>query len=155
MDFKEAVHAYQIRIYALLIVLSGALTYISGDIPWPALQSFAVSLSASLASVAVLFFLINVYTPLRPDRSIVKVVLSNGSRSQELPFELRRSEFTRSELLGIIGMIPMKENGKRFSLKYLNNPDLLTEIHRIRDHRGNSKLTIPCDNEEFGQFEFT
>lgn len=83
----------------------------------------------------------------------IEVVLQNGGRSLRLPIELRRAELTRSEILGRIGMIPMKNPGSRFSIKYLSNSHFLTQINQITDNNTEMILTIPCDNSEIEQFD--
>jgi hypothetical protein len=71
-----------------------------------------------------------------------------------LPIELRRAELTRAEILGRIGMIPMKEKGKRFSLEYLNTSKFLRRINEIIEGHGDSDLVIPCTEEELNQFDY-
>jgi hypothetical protein len=82
----------------------------------------------------------------------IRVVLRYGSESLELPVELRRKEFTRAEVLGRLGMIPMKDKGKRFSLNYLGDQEFLKQLNKIREGEGDSILIIPCNQEEFEQF---
>lgn len=82
----------------------------------------------------------------------ITVTLNNGGSRLELPVELRRAEFSRAEILGRIGMIPMKEKGKRFSLNYLNSPDFLRQINQILAGEKDAILIIPCDESEFTQF---
>jgi hypothetical protein len=83
----------------------------------------------------------------------VDVKLNHGGEELELPIELRRADVTRAEVLGRIGMIPMKEQGRRFSLKYLSNPDFLKQIDQIAEGKGENVLTISCNKEEFNQFD--
>lgn len=84
----------------------------------------------------------------------ISVILQNGARNRlELPVELRRAELTRSEILGRIGMIPLKAKGQRFSLEYINTPDFLRQINQISANDGNSILTIPCNKNEYAQFD--
>jgi len=82
----------------------------------------------------------------------VRIILSYSGDKLELPVELRRGEFTRAEILGRLGMIPMNEKGKRFELRYLNTPEFLRRINEISDGNQESVLTIPCSKEEFSQF---
>jgi hypothetical protein len=83
----------------------------------------------------------------------IKVILCNGMQPLELPIELRRAELTRAEILGRIGMIPMKEKGKRFSLGHLNTSEFLRRINEIIEGNGDSVLVIPCTEEELNQFD--
>ncbi len=83
----------------------------------------------------------------------VKVVLRYGADSLDLPVELRRLELTRAELLGRLGMLPMKIKGSRFSLGYLSTREFLQQINRISESEGDTILIIPCDKDEFEQFD--
>lgn len=83
----------------------------------------------------------------------VTVVLQHGDQRIELPVELTRAELTRAEILGRIGMIPMKARGQRFSLTYLNTPEFLRQINQVAAGAGDDLLTIPCTAAEIAQFE--
>jgi hypothetical protein len=87
----------------------------------------------------------------RQNRKIT-VVLSHGANQLELPVKLRRAELTRAELLGRIGMLPMKKLGERFSLGYLSTPGFLQRINELIESANDSTLTIPCTQDEIEQF---
>ncbi len=91
----------------------------------------------------------------RQNKTIMVTLQHGGKGTLELPVELRRAEFTRSEILGRLGMIPMKTKGSRFSLTYLNTAEFLKQINQIMDGNGDAVLTIPCTEEEFEQFDLT
>jgi hypothetical protein len=82
----------------------------------------------------------------------VKVILRHGGRqSVELPVPIRRAEFSRSEVMGRIGMIPTRD-GKRFSLAYTNTPEFLERIDQILESSAADTLSISCTEQEFEQF---
>jgi hypothetical protein len=83
----------------------------------------------------------------------VTVLLKYGDALHRLPVELRRADLTRAEILGRIGMIPMKQKGERFSLSHLNTPEFLKHINQIVEGTGDADLIIPCTREEFEQFD--
>ena len=83
----------------------------------------------------------------------VKIVLQHGGQSHELPVELRRTELTRSEILGRLGMVPMKVRSKRFSIAYLNTDKFLRRINEIMAGTTDAILEISCTREEFEQFD--
>ena len=83
----------------------------------------------------------------------IMIILQNGADRLELPVELRRAEFTRAEILGRIGMIPMKVKGQRFALGYLNTPEFLRYINQIAATHDDAILTVPCKEDEFAQFD--
>ena len=86
----------------------------------------------------------------------IKVVLNHGSEKIELPIELRRAEFNRAEILGRIGMIPMKyKEQKRFKLEYLHSVQFYQQVTQIMDGMNEGLLTIPCSTEEFHQFDLS
>lgn len=85
----------------------------------------------------------------------VTVNIRHGARQLELPIELRREDLTRAEVLGRIGMIPMREEGKRFSIKHLSTAEFLQQINQIGEGTGDAVLIIPCTEEEFAQFDLS
>ncbi|WLE96850.1 MAG: hypothetical protein QTN59_19500 [Candidatus Electrothrix communis] len=85
----------------------------------------------------------------------ITVTLVHGSKKKELPLEMRRSDFTRPEIFGRIGMLPLKEKGRRFQLSYISTPEFLQQLNRIRENDGEAALVIPCTEEEFSQFDLS
>jgi hypothetical protein len=85
----------------------------------------------------------------------VTVVLQHGADKLPLPIELRRAELTRAEVLGRLGMIPMKQKGQRFALSYVGTAKFLEQINRIAANVGDEELIIPCTREEFEQFDLS
>lgn len=83
----------------------------------------------------------------------ITVTLQYGSKQIKLPMDFRRADLTRAEVLGRLGMIPMKDKGKRFSINYLSSPEFLKQIDMIVEGDGESLLTIPCNETEFHQFD--
>lgn len=84
---------------------------------------------------------------------MVQVTLQHGSQKIELPVQLRRAELSRAEILGRIGMIPMRKQSARFSLAYLNTPEFLKQINQVVEGTVDGVLTIPCTADEFRQFD--
>lgn len=83
----------------------------------------------------------------------VVLVLAHDNRHRELPVALRRIELTRAEVLGRLGMMQMREAGKRFSLRYLSTPEFLQQLNAAQAAKGKFTVEIPCANtEEFEQF---
>ncbi len=83
----------------------------------------------------------------------VTVVLQHGANKLELPVELRRAELTRAEVLGRLGMLPMKNKGVRFALGYVNTPEFFRSVGQVAASSGDAILTIPCSADEFAQFD--
>lgn len=75
----------------------------------------------------------------------------SGARVQ-LPLELVRRDLTRAELLGRIGMLPMREAGKRFSLRSLGSPATMRAINAISGGEG-TELILPATEAEVEQFD--
>ena len=84
----------------------------------------------------------------------VTVVLQCGAKERELPIQLQRAELTRAEVMGILGMLPMKERGKRFSIDSVSTRDFLERINDIITSDGDRRLIIHCQQAEFDQFDF-
>lgn len=87
----------------------------------------------------------------------VKFILTDGNSIYELPF-IRRQEVTRGEIQGRLGTIMMKDKGVRYSIAYTNSLEFYKQLDRIIDgshETDESRLSIECTVEEFGQFDFS
>jgi hypothetical protein len=85
--------------------------------------------------------------------STITVSLQSPTHRFDLPVELRRREFNRAEILGRIGMIPLKDTSKRFVLRNTNTREFLKNVNVIIDGQGDSELVISCTHEELEQFD--
>jgi hypothetical protein len=91
----------------------------------------------------------------------VKIILEHGDNRYELPVPIRRAELSRAELLGRLGMIPVRkkvtndEEQKRFSIEHLNSAEFFVRLDEIILSSGNETLVIPCTTDEFEQFALT
>ena len=88
----------------------------------------------------------------RQQRKITIVLRNGADQIVQLPVTLRRSELTRAEVMGRLGMIPMKEKGARFFIGHLNTLDFLQQLDQIIQSRGDATLVIPCTQDEIDQF---
>lgn len=87
-----------------------------------------------------------------PIRVMLRPTSDHGAKEYILPVELPRGALTRSEVLGLIGMIPMKNKGNRFQVGFFNTKGFSDELSRLRDAEGEFDLVIPCLPEEIEQF---
>lgn len=85
----------------------------------------------------------------------IRIVLSHGDEQFELPMPLLRYELTRQEVLGRIGMIPMKKGQKRFSIRYLNTIEFWEQLTQIWEGQSDGILTIPLKEDELEQFDLS
>ena len=77
---------------------------------------------------------------------------SEGNRTRLLPISLPRRMVSRAEVLGLMGMMPMTESGKRFSIRYLSSIEFLASIEEAQKSSGEYELIIPVSQAEFEQF---
>jgi len=82
----------------------------------------------------------------------VQIRLQSPTKKLELPAELRRKETTRQEVLGRIGMIPMKTAGKRFEIQYTNTQEFFIRLNEVIDGQDDDLIIIICTDKELEQF---
>jgi hypothetical protein len=171
---------YEMLVYLLLIAIAVIFAFIGNGVPAGTINSILINVSSELIAAGFLFFLVNRFLlvdegaesleeirqsleVLRADAERqqrrrdqqVKVLLQNGVRTVELPVALSLAEFSRAEVLGRVGMIPMKKPGARFALAYFNTEPFLQQVAQILscdDTRSELLLTIPYDEAEIEQF---
>jgi len=87
----------------------------------------------------------------------IKIILKGEDERHiiKLPFTLRRREIVRSELLGLIGMLPMKNPKERFEIRFLSTPEFRQLLSEAQDGNGEAEMIIPCANSEIEQFDCT
>lgn len=86
-------------------------------------------------------------------RIILLLEDQNSNRSHQLPGGILRKDFSRGEILGRLGMLPLKQ-GTRFKIEMINNPKFLQKIEDIYNQRDDAILTIKCTQDEYDQFVF-
>jgi hypothetical protein len=92
----------------------------------------------------------------RSSNEEIKVYLkADGQEPRLLPVFLRRRDLTRAELLGRIGMLPMKESGApRFDLKaLLATREFFEDLNALMEGKGNA-LEIAATPDEIDQFDW-
>jgi hypothetical protein len=82
----------------------------------------------------------------------VKLILVDGSYEVSLPLRMLRKDVSRAEMLGRMGMIPMKEKGKRFSIRSLFTQEFMDNIMEVQLGKSDTVI-IPCTREEIEQFD--
>lgn len=113
---------------------------------------------AAFALLAWVWAIINMWRAKREKKRLrqrIPVVLMSrdSKRSLELPVHFRREELDRQELMGRIGMIPMKDKGRRFEIRYTHEPDFFEAINRVKESSVLEPLIILCSDKEIDQFD--
>ena len=144
--------------YIILLIVSLITLLVIGNTEGAA-QAFLIGVCSSIFTTAILYFFLKylVWQEMsKVNSQHIPIILCNGGKKKELPLKFRLSDLTRAEVLGRIGMLPMKKSGQRFEISYLNTPEFIGNINRIRDNYGNEglMLEISCNDEEFDQFNF-
>jgi hypothetical protein len=86
------------------------------------------------------------------ETELVRVILRSQSREITLPVEIKRGDFTRSELLGYIGMLPLVEGKTRFNLAFTCTSDFSSQLDNIR--RSGTEFVLGCSEGELDQFNY-
>ncbi len=90
---------------------------------------------------------------------VVRVVLGtkDGKKSHTVPVELRRSQLTRAEVLGLLGLIPLtpsakkRQNGK-FEIESTSKNEFFLELKKVFDGKEDAVLYVICTEKETKQF---
>jgi hypothetical protein len=115
--------------------------------------SSLAGLAGSVASVAVWAKLkLDEKKALEEVKVLLKLAGTDGGIEVNLPLNIIRKDVSRAEILGRMGMIPMKEKGKRFALKGLFSPDFIKQVNAVARGESN-QIIIPATKAELEQFD--
>jgi len=111
---------------------------------WTALDSsFAVA-------VGILGFFL--YLRLARDEDVIELKFKiDDNEPISTGLSLLRKHFTRSETMGVLGMI-QKDQGTRYRLKFFQDKRILDKIHNIQKGK-DKEFIITMDKKEAEQFE--
>lgn len=121
---------------------------------------FAILIITVISTLITLFNTRILRTEQREANKRITLVLevkdNDSSASYTLPGAIRRKDFSRAEIMGRLGMIPLEDESKRFfTLGYVQkNPKFLKDIEEIYDLKEDAIMTIPCTQAEYDQFKF-
>jgi hypothetical protein len=88
----------------------------------------------------------------------IKIQLKMPESVIDLPYEIERRYLTRSEVQGLLGILPIKEApdrkaNERYKLSFLNTPAFFEKLKAAQDNKDISCLEISCSPPEMEQFD--
>ena len=113
---------------------------------------------ANLCGVIAAVYSVRVWLRLRflerRQREEISISVTNRDTGQTftLPYRPRRRDVSRSEVLGLLGMIPPREEGKRFHMK--ESFAIMAQLTHVLDG-ASDHLNIPLGAYEFDQFDLS
>ncbi len=110
---------------------------------WGVVDTSSAVALAILAGVAY-------YEYVKGDNEI-KIYFKIGKKEIDTKLSILRKEFSRSEILGLLGMI-QKDPQHRFKLAYFQDTSVLKDIQEIQKGNG-KKLMIKLQKNEFDYFD--
>lgn len=66
---------------------------------------------------------------------------------------IRRKNLTRSEVQGLLGILPMKAKQERYKLASLSQADFFRRLEEVQEDRTKNTLVVECSVEELKQFD--
>jgi hypothetical protein len=92
----------------------------------------------------------------RDDHNLIQIrlVVRESGMVVTLNGKIRRKNLTRAEVLGLLGMLPMKAGGKpRYSLDGLSQSVFFDELEEAQIKSSVLDVVIPCTQLEYEQFD--
>ncbi len=80
------------------------------------------------------------------------IIVTDGVERVTLPITVRRAEVSRAEILGRLGMVPMRTKGARFALAFVSTMEFCEAVSAIAAGRATT-LVIPASQSELAQFD--
>ncbi len=110
---------------------------------WSVIDTASAVALATLAIIA--------YYEYIKGKDVIKLYFLVGDKKIDTNLSLLRKDFSRSELLGILGMI-QKNPKERFKISYFKNPEILNKIQMIQKGQG-KEFIIKLEEDELSFFD--
>jgi len=111
------------------------------------------NLAGALGALVSTTLFVKIYLDRRAQSAPIAVFLiSEEDDEVELPLHLTRRDVSRAEVLGRLGMLPMKQKGGRFALKALSQGQFLQDLNKVAAGQSD-RLVLPATREEIDQFD--
>ncbi|MGB1258311.1 MAG: hypothetical protein ACPG51_20725 [Thiolinea sp.] len=113
--------------------------------------SIVAGLAALLVSISIRWYL---RRKERRDHDLINVRLRVAEDAVlSMQGHIRRKDLTRAEVLGMLGMLPMRETGKRFELTALSSKAFFDDLEAAQVNPKVNEVVIPCSVAELAQFD--
>lgn len=117
-----------------------------------------IGIAASL--VAMLFSILIWLNQKRREKqeyALLDICLHCSETNQciKLVGQIRRKNLTRAEVQGLLGILPMKEKGKRYDLPYLNQKAFFDALEDAQVNGELKELIIFCTDLDLEQFDLS
>lgn len=130
----------------LVIILTGFIVRFFYPDNWKWFEIFDTASAVALALLAVWG-----YFEYSKGEDDIKIIFDVEGEQVDTGFSILRKNFTRGEVLGVLGMIPTVD-GKKFSLEFTSNGDFLKAVNTIQKGKS-KKFLIPMTKSEREQFK--
>jgi len=146
---KKVFKRYLVIIVPFIVWVIGMLIYyIAGEESW--IWKLWGTMDVAFAVVLGLMAFLAYKDYIRTEDEI-KLLFKVDNTETDTGLKLLRKNCTRSEILGVLGMI-QKDPKDRFNIKYMKNKKFLEDLNKLQ--KGNDKkFVLLMTEEEFGNFD--
>lgn len=144
-------------VVVVLVVLS--VTGVVGDaLRLVGMNADNVGMADAIVGLATLFvaglFWLDERRRERRGSERIRFLLKGSKEEKEAPLHLLRRDVARAEVLGRLGMMPMAEAGKRFSLSALSSAAFLENLNEVTEGK-TSTVMLEVTQAELDQFDWS
>ena len=113
---------------------------------------------ADIAGIGGALFSLLIWLKMKYEKNFneqrISIRLKMPQKTVDLPYKIERKHLTRSEVQGLLGVLPMKGEGQpRFSLSFLNTGDYFVNLKNAQDSKEITFVEITCTENEMQQFD--
>lgn len=114
-----------------------------------------LSVYAGLLSPVVsgaVWFKLQLQKEFNQQRIVISLVIPGSEKKITLPCRIERKHLTRAEVMGVLGVLPMVEEGKRYDIQFFNSVEFYARLENAQDLAEQTELLIECTEQELEQF---
>lgn len=115
--------------------------------------STIISLISTAVSVAI-WLRIKTKEKFNEQRIKIQLKVPNTTQSYDFPYEIERKFLSRSELQGLLGILPVKNASHRYSLSFLTTIAYFDKLKAAQDDENTTAIEIICTQAEWDDFDW-
>ncbi|WP_295421263.1 hypothetical protein [Sulfurovum sp.] len=148
MNLNKIWKKWNVLVVFVVMTVVGMVVYGCSEPSWSAWGVWGALDTSSAVALGVMAFM--AYLDYAKNEDEISIIFDANGKRVDTQLSILRKHFTRSEVLGILGM-KQKDPKRRFDLQCMKKKSFLAELHSIQRGKG-KEFILEVSTDELEQF---